>query len=75
MRERFASQPEETEDASVLAERIEMELVRVAPDGLAEWAGRLRDWGFHIDPSVYRWLTDASGTSPDGGARGYGLLR
>jgi ribose transport system substrate-binding protein len=35
-------------------ERIDMELVRVAPDNLAEWAGRLRDWGFKIDPSAYR---------------------
>jgi len=39
---------------AAVPERIEMELVRVAPDGLAEWAGRLRDWGFQIDPSVYR---------------------
>jgi len=35
-------------------ERIEMELVRVGPDSLAEWAGRLRDWGFQIDPSAYQ---------------------
>jgi ribose transport system substrate-binding protein len=35
-------------------ERIEMELVRVAPDSLADWAERLRDWGFEVDPSAYR---------------------
>lgn len=35
-------------------ERINMELVRVAPDSLAEWAGRLRDWGFKVDPSAYQ---------------------
>jgi ribose transport system substrate-binding protein len=34
-------------------EHIEMNLVRVGPDGLAEWAGRLREWGFRIDPSAY----------------------
>jgi len=35
-------------------EHIEMKLVRVAPDSLAQWAETLRDWGFKIDPSVYR---------------------
>jgi len=35
-------------------EHIEMELVRVGQDNLAEWAGRLRDWGFQIDPSAYQ---------------------
>jgi ribose transport system substrate-binding protein len=39
---------------AAVPERIEMKLVRVAPDSLAEWAGRLRDWGFKIDPSVYQ---------------------
>jgi ribose transport system substrate-binding protein len=35
-------------------ERIQMELVRVGPDSLAEWAERLHDWGFEVDPSAYR---------------------
>jgi hypothetical protein len=30
-----------------------MKLVRVGPDSLVEWAGRLREWGFQIDPSAY----------------------
>jgi len=33
--------------------RIEMQLVRVGRDNLAEWARRLRDWGFQVDPSAY----------------------
>jgi ribose transport system substrate-binding protein len=35
-------------------ERIEMELVRVAPDSLVAWAERLQSWGFQVDPSAYR---------------------
>jgi len=35
-------------------ERIDMELVRVDREGLAEWAGRLRDWGFAVDPAAYQ---------------------
>ncbi len=34
-------------------ERIEMKLMRVGPDNLAQWAERLRSWGFQIDPSAY----------------------
>lgn len=39
---------------AAVPERIEMDLVRVAPDNLVEWAGRLRDWGFQVDPSAYQ---------------------
>jgi len=35
-------------------ERIELKLVRVGQDNLAQWAERLRAWGFQVDPSAYR---------------------
>ncbi|MGD8895268.1 MAG: substrate-binding domain-containing protein [Acidobacteriota bacterium] len=34
-------------------EHIEMKLVRVGRENLADWARQLRDWGFQIDPSAY----------------------
>jgi ribose transport system substrate-binding protein len=33
--------------------RIKMQLVRVGPDNLAEWARQLQAWGFSVDPSAY----------------------
>jgi ribose transport system substrate-binding protein len=45
---------DELQGQADVPERIEMELVRVGPENLAEWATRLHEWGFQIDPSAYR---------------------